>query len=189
MNRMAGHILLWLGFLVAAFWTCYQLEITNNKWATIPWAWYGLSMLIGLGGVMILRSTAKSFKHDAAINEANYATLENCLVKLNKGVEQLRGEMKKDVRPSEIVRFIDDELAEPFADFADARQALANRHGLQFFADVMTQFASAERFINRTWSAAADGYIDEVTQCIDQAITHLRKAQELMSSVGMNESI
>ena len=30
----------------------------------------------------------------------------------------------------------------------------------------MTEFASGERYLNRAWSAAADGYVDEVVHSI-----------------------
>ena len=182
MNRIFGHVLLWLGFLSAAFWACYQLEIEGNKWATVPWQWYLLSMVVGLGGVMILRSTAKIRSVDSTRTDANYAVIESSLGTLIKGVAHLQQFAKKeDVRS--IVRYIDDELTEPFADFADAREALTNRHGLQFFAEVMTQFASAERFVNRAWSAAADGYIDEVNDSLALASVYLAAAQELISTV------
>ena len=34
--------------------------------------------------------------------------------------------------------------------------------GMQNYADVMSNFAAGERYINRVWSASTDGYVDEV---------------------------
>ncbi len=181
MNRMLGHILLWVGFLAAAFWSCYQLEVEGDKWSTVPWQWYGLAMAIGLGGVFILRSTSKNQINDAAKNDADYTTIQNSLQALIKGMAKLQS-LAEEEKVSQISKTIDDEMAEPFSEFADARQALINRHGLQFFADVMTQFASAERFVNRTWSASVDGYIDEVNKSLDRASKHLANASELVAA-------
>ena len=44
----------------------------------------------------------------------------------------------------------------------------------------MTEFAAAERYVNRSWSAAADGYVDEVAASLDKADQHLKNAQELL---------
>jgi len=42
-------------------------------------------------------------------------------------------------------------------------------HGLQAYADVMSSFAAGERYLNRVWSASADGYIDEVNAYMEKA--------------------
>jgi len=34
---------------------------------------------------------------------------------------------------------------------------------------VMSSFAAGERYLNRVWSASADGYIDEVNAYLDKA--------------------
>ena len=52
---------------------------------------------------------------------------------------------------------------------------------MKVYADVMTEFASAERLVNRTWSAAADGYVDEVATSLQLAGRHLARAKELLA--------
>jgi hypothetical protein len=64
---------------------------------------------------------------------------------------------------------IDELFAEDLATFVEARESLSHIHGLQVYADVMSHFASAERYLNRAWSASADGYLDEVTAYLDRA--------------------
>ena len=51
------------------------------------------------------------------------------------------------------------------------------RFGLQTYANVMSAFAASERLINRTWSASADGYVDEVRTCLALAEDEMRSAQ------------
>ena len=84
--------------------------------------------------------------------------------------------------PRDVLRCIDEECAEPLADFADSRQAIVKRCGLTVYADVMTEFAAAERYINRAWSAAADGYVDEVAASLDRANLHLQEAKNQLSA-------
>ncbi len=41
--------------------------------------------------------------------------------------------------------------------------------GIQNYADVMSNFAAGERYINRVWSASTDGYVDEVRMYLERA--------------------
>ena len=41
--------------------------------------------------------------------------------------------------------------------------------GIQNYADVMSNFAAGERYINRVWSASTDGYVDEVREYLERA--------------------
>ncbi len=152
----------------------------EKKWPTVRWLWYGLSMALGLAGVALLRSTAKSADQDSGRVEAEYSTITNSLAELNERVAKLGGSLDT-MKPAEVVQYIDDRCAEPFADFADARNALVQRFGLQAFAEIMTQFASAERFVNRAWSASADGYMNEARDCVTRATTHLKEASSLLN--------
>ncbi len=51
----------------------------------------------------------------------------------------------------------------------DARESIAHRYGLAAYGEVMSSFAAGERYLNRVWSASADGYIDEVNTYLDKA--------------------
>lgn len=172
--RYLGHLLLWVGFLAAAFVSVSQLEQAASKWATIPWGWYGVSMGVGIIGIALLRTANRHLDADQARTDAEYSVIQQSLARLAGIVEQLC-ENRHHV-PSEVLRCIDDQCVEPLSDFAEARQALVKRYGLAVYAEVMTEFASAERYINRSWSAAADGYVDEVTASLNRANQHLKNA-------------
>jgi hypothetical protein len=79
-----------------------------------------------------------------------------------------------------VIEWIDDRCVPDLNGFADNREAIANRFGPLAYAEVMTEFASGERYLNRAWSAAADGYVDEVADCIQHADGFLREACELL---------
>ena len=157
-----------------------RTTLLENKWSTVPWLWYGLSAIVGIFGVVILRSTAKSAEQEQGKISADFETVTVSLDKLIKGVNELHVNLDKK-SPREIVQFIDDQLAETFSDFAEARNSLIQKFGLQPYAEIMTQFSSAERFINRSWSAAADGYLNEVRDCVDRSAAHLEETYALMS--------
>ncbi len=157
----------------------------ENRWPTVPWLWYGLSMAVGIVGVVLLRKSSQSEVSDTGRVQEEYATIESSLKTLNEKISHLDANMK-NMAPGQIVNFIDEECAPAFSDFADSRNALIQRFGLQAFADIMSQFASGERFMNRAWSASADGYMNEVRDCIDRAKAHLAKASDLLEEHASN---
>ena len=130
-------------------------------------------------GRILLRIGKSQAAQESERVTGEYSALRRSLDELLLRVGELRG-TSSALLPREIVAFIDNRCAEPFSDFAEARNALVQRFGLEAFANVMTQFASGERFVNRAWSAAADGYIDEVHASLERAQLHLEKANQLM---------
>lgn len=183
--RILGHLFLWIGFLCGALVTVLRTEVEDDIWATIPWVWYSVSIVVGVLGVVILRGTAKSAESHSHKLEANLSILGDSLTHLVKEVGALRSEQEK-LSPEKIRDRIDETCAARFSEFADARSALIHEYGLQAYADIMTQFASAERFVNRSWSAATDGYVDEVSKCLKRAETHLLAAAEQFKKLSVN---
>ena len=72
---------------------------------------------------------------------------------------------------------IDNVLADDLRTFADGRDSMTTEYNLIVFADVMSSFAAGERAINRAWSAAADGYVDEATDCLQRGHAMLSAAR------------
>ena len=183
MANLLGQLLLWAGFISGAFHTVRAQEVDDvNKWETVSWTWYGISIAVGVVGVILLRASSRAAAESSHRVEAEYSVLTQSLTQLLTKVGELLGQIEA-MPPSQVVAFIDTELTEPLADFADARNALVQRFGLQAFAEVMTQFASGERFINRAWSASADGYRNEASDSLRRAQQHLENASVLMSDL------
>ncbi|TWT76583.1 hypothetical protein CA13_70790 [Planctomycetes bacterium CA13] len=177
-KRLFGHALLWVGFLAAAFVSLRQLELPEDKWDTIHWGHYAFAMAIGFVGVILLRIANRSADEDDEKTDAEYSVVQDSLAKVQTVIDRLcSGDSD---HPSVVLHAIDNECTEPLSDFAEARGALVKRFGLETYANVMTEFAGAERYINRSWSAAADGYVDEVDLSLNRAKNHLTKASELL---------
>ncbi len=172
--RVIGQLLMWIGFLGAALASVLRLE-QPDKWSTIPWVGYAAAMSVGIVGVVLLRIVNRKEGSDSTQTDAEYSVLQRSLGTLSEVVGRLAGQTEHI--PGEVLRQIDDRCADPFSDFAESRQALVKRFGLSVYADVMTEFASAERYVNRVWSAAADGYVDEVASSLRRANVHLGRAR------------
>ena len=152
------------------------LEVADNKWSTVPWGNYFAGIGVGIVGVVLLRITGKKLEGDEESHEAKFSVLCENLSEVISSVSEMASQKSHD--PAKVLNQIDNECAEPLSEFANARQALIRRFGMSVYAEVMTEFASAERYINRCWSAAADGYVDEtgggdfaqVAQCLAKTL-------------------
>jgi hypothetical protein len=56
-------------------------------------------------------------------------------------------------------------------------------YGLPGFAAVMGPYAGGERYLNRVWSASADGYVDEVEDYLGRALEQFHLASEALRSL------
>ncbi len=154
---------------------------TGNPWRTINWFWYGLSAAVCIGGIVLIRSGKKALAGQSEKTEASLKQIKAHLGDLVNHTETLQHNLK-DLSPREILDYIDDTLHEDFRGFADGRDSITAEHGLEVFAEVMTNFAAGERALNRAWSAAADGYVDEAANCVDRGLAMLKSAQKSLNA-------
>jgi hypothetical protein len=163
---------MWGGFLAAAFSTMRQSD-------RIAWAPYFGLALIGVVGVVLLRRTAGAAAKQSHVVSSNLGTLE---ASLRTALERVRALLaaRERVFVYDVHGRIDAELAAPLGDFAEAREAMIHGLSLSQYAEVMDHFARGERFVNRAWSASADGYVDEMWNSMQIAERELSVADETL---------
>jgi hypothetical protein len=79
---------------------------------------------------------------------------------------------------------IDQRLREDLRRFADARESLIHLFNLQTYANVMSDFAAGERYVNRVWSASADRYEREARSYVGRATERFRSAKQQLESAA-----
>jgi hypothetical protein len=171
-----GQIFLWLGFLGAALCTVFDLEDPSYPWQTISWPAYLTCIAVGWAGVAILRLGRAMQRKEAAASQVG---LEAVVEKLQKCSTHLDSSLARPIEQltcEQVLDIIDSELVPLMADFAEDRMAIFHRLGTKAYSAIMTEFASGERYLNRAWSAAADGYVDEVSRSVAHSSTFLRAA-------------
>jgi hypothetical protein len=170
--RNLGHVLMWVGFLATAFVSMQQSD-------QIHWTNYAFTALVGAAGVILLRRTAGADAKQTHVVKSNLATLERTLSEALNAVKHLN-QTKDDVYVYDVHGRIDADVAAQMADFADARESMIHGLGLAEYADVMDHFARGERFLNRAWSASADGYINEVWDSLGLCESELQIADNAL---------
>ncbi|MDB2318432.1 hypothetical protein N9V88_02455 [bacterium] len=212
--KTIGQVLLWVGFLSGSLATVYYapsegvgfmkamtsdealekdfelpdlqgVVVPEEGWHLIPWVWYGISVAICVVGIVVLTKAASPEQHVEQGSKLSLADLSTRLTQLISNLEEMIGSIDQ-LAPSQITARIDAQLADDFREFADSRNLITTEYGLDVFADVMTQFASGERSVNRAWSAAADGYIDEAEACLKRGKDLLQEAHRLLNDAAKN---
>lgn len=171
MSRM-GTLLVTLGFLVGAYLASLDPEEMN-------WVGYLPAVLLGFAGVYLRRLAARKHAQSDHVLASNRSNIESSLARILMGLEEL--EAGKQSLPPHQARFeIDRRFREDLNLFADARETLSHMYGLQSYAEIMSSFAAGERYLNRVWSASADGYADEVKEYLGRALAMFRDARRAL---------
>jgi hypothetical protein len=173
--RLCGHLLLWIGFLAGAFISVRNIEVVNDPWATISWLEYCSALALSGVGVVVLRKTQRAARMGKAAEAGAVDRLEELLKKLLNELQRWQTDEGR-LAVHDVHGEIDNRLGDDLAEFSELRESLVDAFGLQHFASIMTEFALAERTINRMWSASADGYVDEIELCLTRASAHLENA-------------
>jgi hypothetical protein len=160
-------LLIALSFLAGAY-----LSVLDPR--TVEWAMLAPVLLLGVVGLVLYRRAhhgeTRASDRLAGNMDILGRSLDNILENLEKTCD--RG----NSLPVHEARFeIDRLFREDLNRFADTRESMIHVFGMQNYADVMSNFAAGERYINRVWSASTDGYEDEVRQYLERARDQFRE--------------
>ncbi len=97
------------------------------------------------------------------------------IVNCRQASEQIRNELdaQANIDPELIRDKIDSLLTTYFEPFVENRFILIEHYGMRKGAEILLQFAFVERYINRVWSATADGCPSEARASLDTAVAAL----------------
>lgn len=169
-----GYILLTLGFLGCTF-------VASLDHREVNWVAFGGFAVAAILGVALLQRGKKLAAADSTLLDNDRAILRDSLDHIEKNLADLE-KRKADIPPHDMRFEIDKLFRDDLRNFAEARDSLKNLYGLSAFAEVMSAFAAGERYINRIWSASADGYVDEVLMYVKRAHTQFIEAQEKLKN-------
>ena len=176
--KKIGLALITLSFLAGAY-----LSVLHAT--TVMWNYFVAVFVVGLAGVVFARLGSKAAATSVDVLESNMATVRTSLDNIVQHVSGLDDE-KESIPTYEMRLEIDKRILDDLNDFVEAREAISHTFGLQAYADVMSHFAGGERYLNRVWSASADGYVDEVNAYVGHSLEQFRVAQEKLSALMLD---
>lgn len=172
-----GYLLIAAGFLFGAYFSVVDDE-------QVVWRFVVPGLLVGAAGIAMVQIAGRSSSRAEEAMRASLGKLDTSLSNLVENVGRLDAE-KESVDVYDVRHRIDEIFMEDLDTFVDNRESIGHAFGLQSYADVMTQFATGERYLNRCWSASTDGYVDEVSVYLTRSKEHfaeaLKKLNELES--------
>ena len=157
-----------IGYLAIVVSFLYGSYLTSLDKETVDWLLFGIALALGIVGVFLVQLAEKQHAQDSENVSSNLTIIESSLNNIVEKVGQLSAQ-KHEIFTYDMSQKIDDMLIEDLNNFADSRKTISHAYGLEAFAEVMNHFAGGERYLNRVWSASADGYIDEVNAYIEKA--------------------
>lgn len=150
--------------------------------AEVRWTYFIPIMIVGAVGVFLVHYHERKNTRSQTKLASNLQDIQTSLTNLVEGLTTLNAQ-KQSINAYDFHARIDELFRDDLAMFAQARESLAHAHNLQVYADVMSHFASGERYINRIWSASVDGYIDEINTYLDKAQSQFTEALEIVSQL------
>lgn len=166
--KKIAYLLIAAGFLLGAYATSLHTKDVN-------WTLFIIAAVAAVVGVFIAKRQDSSMARSDSVLQTNRNELNDSIGNLVRDVSAMiegttaTGDRLRD--------WIDDTLRTDLRRFADARQSMVHLFGLQTYADIMSNFAAGERYINRVWSASADGYDGEAERYLGRAVGVFRDAQ------------
>lgn len=166
----AGYFLTIVAFLGGAFLA--SLDPTEVQWGLfIP------CLVVGSVGVYLIKRSSMRHARSEETLANNRGHIEDSLDRIIDELDALEAG-KNDIPPYDLRFEIDRRFRTDLNRFVEARESLAHIYGLQAYADIMSAFAAGERYLNRVWSASADGYADEAREYIGRALVQFREAKD-----------
>jgi hypothetical protein len=169
-----GYLLITISFLAASYLAVIDVEV-------VPWGKAVPAMLVGVVGVVLLRVSSRGQRKSIDKVRSSIGKLEQSLAAIVANAEKLDAE-KESIDPYEIRHRIDELFMNDLDTFVENRETIGDAYGLQAYADVMTHFATGERYLNRCWSASTDGYIEVIHKYLSRATSQFEQALELLQS-------
>jgi hypothetical protein len=173
--KKIAYVLLIGGFLYGAYVAALDETI-------VDWPLFAVAAVAAIAGVIMAKKADEAQAKSGAVLEMNRAELNESIANIVRDLEEVND---GDPPTGEALRtWIDTRLRNDLRRFAEARESMVHLYGLQTYADIMSEFAAAERYVNRVWSAAADDYDDESRRYLERAREQFRKAQSDLAAAA-----
>ena len=149
-------------------------EFAFGRWQH---AWLFVLAVAGLvaGSVLVRRDTARAQLSQRAGGEQQpRRTPQAALAEIIAAARGLQVDLPALAADADRTRAIIERVGHVQAVLAlrvvEGRDVLVGALGMAGYAELMDAFSRLERALNRAWSAAADGVLDEALRCVDEAV-------------------
>lgn len=166
--KKVAYLLLIAGFLYGTYVAALDEKV-------VDWPLFAIAAAAAIAGVILAKRVSAAEARSGSVLETNRNELNESMANIVRDLDELAD---GHIPAGEALRnWIDTRLRNDLRRFADARESMVHLYSLQTYADIMSEFAAGERYVNRVWSAAADNYDAEAERYVQRAREQFRKAQ------------
>ena len=163
-----AYLLLAGGFLVGAYATALDAQ-------NVDWTLFSIAAFVAISGVFVAKRDSRAHATSGTVLESNRKELNESIGNIVRDLGNMNDGTA--AKGEELRNWIDEQLRPDLRRFVDARQSMVHLFGLQTYADIMSEFAAGERYINRVWTSSADGYDAEAATYLGRAAAQFADAQ------------
>ena len=148
----------------------------------VDWTLFAIASIAAVAGVLLAKKADAAAARSGEVLATNRNELNESLGNLCHRLNEMTS---REPDTGETLRaWIDSNLRNDLRRFAEARESMVHLYGLQAYADIMSEFAAGERYVNRVWSAAADDYDQEANNYLERASEQFRHAQSRLEEAA-----
>ena len=173
--KKIGYLLIAIGSLAGALVTVVDTEAVN-------WNHFLSAIAVAIIGIVIVRVHDRRHGRSEEKLTGHLSDIENSMAAIVKNITAICDDSDK-IDTHQVHKKIDELFNADLISFVDARTAIGHIYGMQEYADIMSYFASAERALNRAWSASTDGYVNEVKTSLQKAKEHFTTVLEKINNL------
>jgi len=173
--KNVAYLLLVAGFLVGAYSTALHED-------NVHWALFAVAAIAAIAGVLLAKRADRAHATSGDVLETNRNELHESVGNIVRDLAEMTD--GESLRGEPLRNWIDEKLRPDLRRFVEARQSMVHLYGLQTYADIMSEFATGERYVNRVWSSSADGYDNEAETYLARAAQQFADAQEQLSKAA-----
>ena len=170
-----GYLLLCSGFVMAAYSTALDVR-------SVQWQLFLVSAAAAIVGVFLFKRHEQAQARSDHVLAGNRTALRESIENLVNGLQGMAAD--GGLQGHALRERIDEQLRPDLIRFADARESMVHLFGLQTYADIMSHFAAGERYVNRVWSASADGYDEEAAAYVHKAAAQFEEARQQLAAAA-----
>lgn len=172
--KKIAYLLICGGFLYGAYVTALDDEL-------VDWLLFGIAAVAAVAGVIMAKSADRAEATSGELLESNRNELNESIANVVRDLNQMNGDTP--LQGEALRDWIDEKLRPDLRRFVEARESMVHLYGLQTYADIMSEFAAGERYINRVWSSSADGYDVEAETYLERAAEQFHDAQQQLAQI------
>ena len=174
--RNTGLFLLFSAFVAGAYLTALDPK-------EVPWMWFAPTMVLGVLGLGILHRGSRAATRATHVLAGDQSILTQSVAALLEQLSRVREQFDAN-RLQAVRNAIDSGMRGEITRFVEARESMIHLYGMQTYADIMSDFAAGERYLNRVWSASTDAYANEARSYLDKADAQFSSAQRRLADAA-----